>query len=105
MFLGPPESTRTDPLLPYTTLFRSGVFVDRRESRVAQILRGAGLLDIAHPAMHRHAEAGDEAADIGRVRLGERGEQFEPPARRRIAKGGMIDLRGDRKSTRLNSSH
>ena len=33
-----------------------GAFVDRGNARVPIVLRGAGLLDIAHAAMHLHAE-------------------------------------------------
>ena len=55
-----------------------GAFVDRRDPRVAEMLRGAGLLDIAHAAVDLDAEAGDLVAEIGAVRLGERGQQVEP---------------------------
>src|SRR3546814_13428719 len=46
-----------------------GAFVDRRDARVAIMLRGAGFLDEAHAAMDLHAEARDLAADVGGVRL------------------------------------
>ena len=39
------------------------------------MLRRAGLLDIAHAAVHLHAERGDLAADVGRERLGDRRQQ------------------------------
>ena len=39
------------------------------------MLRGAGLLDEAHAAMHLHAERGDLDADVGRERLGDGREQ------------------------------
>ena len=52
-----------------------GAFVDRRDARVAIMLRRAGLLDVAHAAVHLHAERGDLAADVGRERLGDRREQ------------------------------
>ena len=39
------------------------------------MLRGAGLLDEAHAAMHLHAERGDLDADVGRERLGDRRQQ------------------------------
>ena len=69
-----------------------GAFVDRGDARVAEVLRSAGLLDIAHPAMHLDAERGDFVAEVGAMRLGQRGQQVEPPARLRIAGIGAIDL-------------
>jgi hypothetical protein len=44
-----------------------------RASRI--VLRGAGLLDEAHAAMHLHAERGDLDADVGGERLGDRRQQ------------------------------
>ena len=52
-----------------------GAFVDRGDAGVAKVLRRAGLLDIAHAAVHLHAERGDLVADVGRERLGDRGQQ------------------------------
>ena len=52
-----------------------GALVDRRDARIAQVLRRAGLLDIAHAAMDLHAEGRDLDADIGREGLGDRREQ------------------------------
>ena len=52
-----------------------GALVDRRNARVAQMLGGAGLLDVAHAAVHLHAKRGDLATDVGRERLGDRREQ------------------------------
>src|SRR5215472_7413507 len=52
-----------------------GAFVDRSDARVAIVLRGARLLDVAHAAMHLHAQRCDLAPDVGRKRLGDRGKQ------------------------------
>ena len=49
-----------------------GALVDRQDSRVAQMLGGAGLLDEAHPAVDLDAERGDLDGDVGRERLGDR---------------------------------
>src|SRR5215468_9260803 len=49
--------------------------VDRRDARIAQMLCGAGLLHVAHAAVHLHAERGDLVAYIGGECLGDRGEQ------------------------------
>src|SRR3546814_16649182 len=86
MILRPPRSTRTDTLFPYTTLVRSHL----------QAVAGARGGDHALADGEAHAVAVEaarvglviEAADVG-------GEE----ALRRH------DLQGDRKSTRLNSSH
>ena len=55
-----------------------GALVDRRDPRVAQILRRAGLLDVAHPAMHLDAGRGDLDAEIGAPRLDDRDQQIGP---------------------------
>src|SRR3546814_5132379 len=47
MLRRPPRSTRTDPLFPYTTLFRSQV-----GGRVIEVERRADLFD--HAVMHHH---------------------------------------------------
>src|SRR3712207_8445943 len=86
MIRRPPRST----LFPYTTLFRS-----------AAVLRGAHL----HAARARllagqHALA-DAAADVLPVRSRRLRRQLAGRARL----GGAAHAAGDRKSTRLNSSH
>ena len=45
-----------------------GALVDRGDPGVAIVLRGAGLLDVAHTAMHLDAERGDLVGDVGRER-------------------------------------
>ncbi len=52
-----------------------GAFIDRRDPRVAEELRRAGFLDIAHAAMHLDAERGDFVGDVGGERFGDRREQ------------------------------
>src|SRR3546814_17331694 len=84
----PPISTRTDTLLPYTTLFRSAVFVVGAVGDVAGASRLAlGVVDAVHDdAGGQPQEAVDAAHPFG------------------IAAGEVV-VDGDRKSTRLNSSH
>src|SRR3546814_14724157 len=80
MIRRPPRSTRTDTLFPYTTLFRSAdadIVADTVESRLLQL----------RPDVVEH-RADDP---VGQAR---REEHRHEPAER-----------GDRKSTRLNSSH
>src|SRR3546814_14272962 len=97
MIRRPPRSTRTDTLFPYTTLFRSP----------DELLRGAA----------RNGK--DKIVDGCRVRLGaDRPDKFRRAtiltgivSLRRRGAARQVDLelrrpdRGDRKSTRLNSSH
>src|SRR3546814_20506458 len=79
MIRRPPRSTRTDTLFPYTTLFRSVSPGPPRQLRAAIV--GAGMAGI-----------------LATIKLRERGIEctvFEKANR----------VGGDRKSTRLNSSH
>src|SRR3546814_14403785 len=78
MIRRPPRSTRTDTLFPYTTLFRS-----RQRARHGRRGLGAGA---------RARGADRVAAPAARAAI----------ARRRARREAE---RGDRKSTRLNSSH
>src|SRR3546814_18303705 len=109
----PPRSTRTDTLLPYTTLFRS-VDEDRRlevvrqqrlETETAHALdQDAAVVAVAgvparDPAFRRMlrerlVEGGD---DMGRRR--------EAPLRVLLHRLPLVVKVEDRKSTRLNSSH
>src|SRR3546814_7360576 len=106
MIRRPPRSTRTDPLFPYTTLFRShaGGEVGEIRRRVAvsmQLLRPRKR-GFEH-AFIAHAGA---AAVFGELALvdGER-EGARDPDDHRGALLRELAQDGDRKSTRLNSSH
>src|SRR3546814_12462021 len=103
MIRGPPKSTRTATLFPYTTLFRStrqpGLTepVDGRPSLSAP---GPAILpDLYRSALHTVL---DLNAVPGRT-------PFEPPRFLRAGVGysepWTRDAAIDRKSTRLNSSH
>src|SRR3546814_17403889 len=89
MIRRPPRSTRTDTLFPYTTLFRS------REGSVFVIgLNRPAKLNGFTPKMLRELAAAYTA--------------FEQDAGARVAllyAEGPHFTAGDRKSTRLNSSH
>src|SRR5438552_10852961 len=74
MIRRPPRST----LFPYTTLFRSDDFGDRRSAWRADRER--------RPVVHRGWRPRDDRSGFEAVR-------------------GVVPLRRDRKSTRLNSSH
>src|SRR3546814_19055154 len=85
----PPRSTRTDTLFPYTTLFRSlavlGLDVGHRVG--AALVADQQRVELGEVARALRLGADAHEATVGRV----------GPA------GG--DALGDRKSTRLNSSH
>src|SRR3546814_15250234 len=98
MIRRPPRSTRTDTLCPYTTLFRSlgathhlaDFLAHDALDQVGEIvvqpalqLRGEGLAD---QFLQRAPAADGDGAALA------------------VGHGGLGD-RGDRKSTRLNSSH
>src|SRR3546814_6955903 len=86
----PPTSTRTDTLFPYTTLFRSEGDAARRQGEAKFVLDGL-------------VGAQDEQAEVG--------AQADPRVRPERHPFLVEDERGvglgngDRKSTRLNSSH
>src|SRR3546814_20697553 len=91
MIRRPPRSTRTDTLFPYTTLFRSvvgvGGVVDRggilrAVQRPVHHVVAFGAVLAAHVLHHADVAVLDD--DVGDV---------------------VVALQGDRKSTRLNSSH
>src|SRR3546814_13011081 len=89
MIRRPPRSTRTDTLFPYTTRFRS-----QDESSLEVDLLAMGL-----HAEHVGGEGGLE--QIGQRRGGPAVDQLS----RRPMRVGKPAEGGDRKSTRLNSSH
>src|SRR3546814_8243475 len=91
----PPRSKRTDTLFPYTTLFRSrNIGSGRNEVREPVTGRGAISNNL------RHEPARMAAGQKRRIGAG-------PGWGGQCAVAGVVDdnLSGDRKSTRLNSSH
>src|SRR3546814_3950888 len=101
MMRRPPRSTRTDTLFPYTTLFRSR---DRDAVETANRVYPGEIQPTGRPAEQQapgddadHQPkhyAGIDAPEFHDARYGGRAELFARPQRT-----------GDRKSTRLNSSH
>src|SRR3546814_14019045 len=92
MIRRPPISTRTDTLFPYTTLFRSG-----GEHRVPAVGGDGGR--VARAAGGGRARVGVAGPGDGRT-APHPDAQFPSRAVAEVVLG-----RGDRKSTRLNSSH
>src|SRR3546814_12880181 len=110
MIRRPPRSTRTDTLIPYTTLFRSEVTLppgaDAGQARSAINALQQGLV-IDSPADDTLRVSFTEAAL--RQRTNAVMAQSVEVMRRRIdetgAREASIQRHGDRKRTRLNSSH
>src|SRR3546814_7885077 len=97
----PPRSTRTAKLLPYTTLFRSPGRIGRSPPRRGRTPAGGG--------MPRKAADGSDSVEM--PVLGQRSELVAQLVEtvalltQHTTIHGRIELHGDRKRTRLNSSH
>src|SRR3546814_13693508 len=101
----PPRSTRTDPLFPYTTLFRAPADDDPRRRR-----RGRRKTDVEPRDILGHVERADAVRrDPEHVAVGEERQAAETEDREqhRLVAPDQAEGRwiGDRQSTRLNSSH
>src|SRR3546814_13552104 len=107
----PPRSTLTAPLFPNTTLFRSPESIRRVIADYAKVRGNLVLHDPAYPpATTIEALVGTGQTVYGMAGIGQ-GKDTEG-SRRIIAELNKPDPRplwiagwGDRKSTRLNSSH
>src|SRR3546814_5495097 len=117
MIRRPPRSTRTDTLFPYPTLFRSGDGLVKR-SRIDRASGQAAKPVIEVAELCRARIVGDPFDVLGDRFLEEREilvREDGPAAlrfgvRHRLSPSSVWWLRsgsflGDRKSTRLNSSH
>src|SRR3546814_11089176 len=121
MLRRPPSSTRTDTLFPYSTLFRSDV-----KARVAHTLAAFGGLDGAFnnaaippaglPLAEVSLERFRQSMDINVtgtflcmkyqiLAMIERGTKGSIVNTASVAGVVGVPMHGDRKSTRLNSSH
>src|SRR3546814_10780256 len=105
---GPPTSTRTDALFPYTTLFRSpfaymrglvAILLEQARDRRQLRIEPVGLADLG---IARAAPGDADEADIGRETPGQ-----EARERRRTDRRGGVEFgeQQDRRSTLLNYSH
>src|SRR3546814_16041129 len=102
MIRRPPRSTRTDTLLPYTTLFRSHLLRDRRQVVLGEgAVIGRGGEIVIESVLGRGAEGDLRAREQVLHRLG---KHMRITVAHQFERVGLV-LRGDRKSTRLNSSH
>src|SRR3546814_13081384 len=115
MIRRPPRSTPTDPLFPYPTLFRSPLArereagADTRRAGVAAALRRADL-SLALPVFpefrrRQFRACGRRRFVLQSLPFGAIGDDLFLDFRGVLGRGGLGQLRQDRKSTRLNSSH
>src|SRR3546814_4703835 len=107
MIRRPPRSTRIDPLVPYTTLFRSRTEFDRQRTRHFDAERGSLRSDRSAILPVSVAE---RLFHGGRRQFGYRQAAQPEAAVDAEERAGQADHADrmesqDRKSTRLNSSH
>src|SRR3546814_1415031 len=112
MLRGPPRSTRTDTLFPYTTLFRSPSSLTLRENGVHHALQPLRLeqnlrLSAQFGGKAAFDHPGAEAAPGGwRHRGSATLHPLHPQTNLAVYPHHIpADMHLDRKSTRLNSSH
>src|SRR3546814_21066400 len=113
MIRRPPRSTRTDTLFPYTTLFRS-LAILASSPAPARLLDG-DLTVIAGSTSFYRAFGLDLRNAEGRPLFALGAGEWDVPQLRSLLSATLsgharieayeMDLKGDRKSTRLNSSH
>src|SRR3546814_17938972 len=97
----PPRSTRTDTLFPYTTLFRSPADNSASTRRAWRLLTvRTSVLSESGPESSSRSTESNISIVLGRRYL--QGVHSNDSARQMAF---LLALRGDRKSTRLNSSH
>src|SRR3546814_19175970 len=98
MIRRPPKSTRTYSLFPYTTLFRSGAVeavVEKHQLRVSGRrwqVTNQNIARVGITKTHINTRIGRKQSDV----VVNTGKQIKPKC---------LHMGGDRKSTRLNSSH
>src|SRR3546814_19868489 len=102
MIRRPPRSTRTDTIFPYTTLFRSDVSVTSFLAGQPSDNRLSALYgDFKNERLRFDARLGRQSSSSGAV-LG----RFDGATTHiGIGPAWRVGAFGDRKSTRLNSSH
>src|SRR3546814_4811408 len=114
MIRRPPRSTRTDTLFPYTTLFRS-LRLEQSKTALADAFQDLLEWGVRHGASDLHLNVRLREAE-SEVKYTVSGRYLAPERFRRMPTSTLIDMlsvawmdirggNGDRKSTRLNSSH
>src|SRR3546814_9206804 len=101
MIRRPPRSTRTDTLVPYTTLFRSSLRRCRDEVLLMLGVSRSGYYDWCVRAPSARTTANLALLhDVRRLQARHQGRYGSPRMHAALRAEGQ-----DRKSTRLNSSH
>src|SRR3546814_14478406 len=96
----PPESTRTDPRFPYTTLFRSA------EDRCGVVHRaGASIGSEVRHQLAELARAFDPTGGGLEIEQATVAASADELTSEEAAQAVVYTINKDRKSTRLNSSH
>src|SRR5690606_40899383 len=95
-----PRPTATSTRFPYPTLFRS----------LPQEVEGLRVIDLGHALLllffgHRFGARGESNAQSDDLAIGGRFVELATRQRQQTCGGRAVILAGDRKSTRLNSSH
>src|SRR3546814_5331447 len=108
MIRRPPSTTRTDTLIPSTTLFRSYLEADERPAGIYLYATTPGIVPFADPLLAAYV-AGQRAAGPRAAYSDLRGGGYDNRKVWGITNDTQITLGAvtirDRKSTRLNSSH
>src|SRR3546814_17677272 len=99
MLRRPPISTRTDTLFPYTTLFRSEHFVRR------EVVMRPRFRTEREDWVQRVVADGHAICILPERSAAAPGHPGLAAGSRRLYRGAVVPRGGDRKSTRLNSSH
>src|SRR3546814_13292823 len=99
-----PRSTRTDTLFPYTTLFRSGAFIEHDERAKLSPVDETEQREMPDPEQAR-AAVEMVMATLFDVFRDTRLEPFASDLAWGFVNSFHVVAKRDRKSTRLNSSH
>src|SRR3546814_20793190 len=106
MIRRPPRSTRTDTLCPYTTLFRSvALGADIRKLRENGVAVANKSDDVARMALGGLKAGNVTQSALTVTALAAHGNPKTPKGKAVDSINGLRYAKGDRKSTRLNSSH
>src|SRR3546814_4131148 len=124
MIRRPPRSTRTDTLFPYTTLFRSAsrqpkidrmtTLTQQNQARISAVAQARSDLEGFADSLSQMVEDGtlrstptvsDESVLTATARAGLQADSFAATIEVTQLARAQTAYSGDRKSTRLNSSH
>src|SRR3546814_18453847 len=108
MYRGPPRSTRTDTLVPYTRFFRSGLLAMTLKSMGVEARSWLGW-QLPIRTVDAHAKARIESFETDALsKAMASGQVAVIPGFQGMMENGRVSTLGrggDRQSTRLNSSH